>query len=61
MKLNYWIFYGLAVICAVLFVFWTKENGNRNFIFLGLAIGALLRGMYEMNKDMKTKNQSRIK
>jgi membrane protease YdiL (CAAX protease family) len=56
MKLSYWVYYAIGLVSAVLFGVLTKSNGERNYIFLGLAIGGTLRGIYEMNKKFKSKN-----
>lgn len=56
MKLNYWTYYLLAGVFLVLFFFLTKENGERRYAFLGLSIGAVLRGVYEMYQKNKTQN-----
>jgi len=53
MKWNYKIYFGICVVCMIMFVILSKYNSGLKYTFLGLTIGALLRGVYEMNKANK--------
>jgi hypothetical protein len=53
MKWNYKIYFGICVVCMIVFVIFSKYNSGLQYTFLGLTIGALLRGVYEMYKANK--------
>lgn len=56
-KFSYWVYFIISLIAGILFVVMTRENGDRHYAFLGLAIGGVIRGVYEFNKENKSKNQ----
>jgi len=53
MKWSYKIYFGICVVCMIVFIILAKFNSGLKYTFLGLTIGALLRGIYEMNKANK--------
>ena len=53
MKWNYKIYFGICVVSMIVFLILSKYNSGLKYTFLGLTIGALLRGVYEMNKANK--------
>lgn len=57
MKIAYTIYFGLSLVFLILFLL--KDNLERRYAFLGLAIGSLARGIYEMNKQIKSRKENK--
>ena len=59
MKIGYKFYFGLSLVFLILFIFLLKDNLERRYAFLGLAIGSLARGIYEMNKQIKSRKENK--